>query len=173
MEYRTTYNDQRVIVSVPNDANSITHSNDKFIIDTITDTILKLASLGVDVSYFWQEDLAGRFEPYDTEVPISNHPINDSYERKAFVQSLSVDYSRKQFVFNVVVRHFKDGNYDNTVHDDVFVSTLIDNNTLENDTPAFDFFYGVIKSGQYSLPQLQDLRIGVMDQNGRFQNIYQ
>lgn len=175
MNYRTVFNDKEVLTSIVNDNNTVTSSNEKFIIDTISNTILRLSSLGVDVSYFWKNKLIDRFEPSDTQIDISDHPTDGVYKRKAFVQSLSIDYSSngKQFVFNVVVRHFLNGIYDNSEHDDVFVTSHISNDKLENGTPAFDFFYGVIKSGAYTLPALQDMRITHMDQvENRFDTIY-
>jgi len=175
MEYRTVYTDKKVIESVPNDNFTVTGSLQKFMIDTIPETIIRLAGWGINVSFLWKNGLADRLLPsaVSPEVAISAHPLNAEISRKVFVHSLTVDQANSQFRLNVIVRHFdEDGNHlIDGDYDDELASILIDNSKLVEGIGEFDYFVSLVNQGA-NLFQLQPIHIGIMDSNGRFNDIY-
>ena len=46
--YRIEYNEERVVVLIPHDENSITYSSNKFIVDTLANGKRMLTLLGID-----------------------------------------------------------------------------------------------------------------------------
>jgi hypothetical protein len=181
--YRTVYrdqdNDRKVLTSIVNDNTTVTTSNEKFIIDTIQSTIDKLSSWGIDVSYFWKHDLADHINPASGwELDISNHPSNANVTRKAFVDKLAIDYSENYFRINIIVRHFIDGVHQTDEnYDDEYVSRIVDNSVLVDDGQGgqigeYDFFFQLVNAGTFTLFELQQARIPIMDSNNIFDNIY-
>ncbi len=172
MEYRTIYIDDRVIESVINDSNSITHSNEKFIIDTIPNTITLLSSNGVNISYFWKNGLT----PRKTEngyplIDISNHPVDDNVKRKVMVDSFFVDYDNHILQFNLVIKHYINGEYSYDPYNDEWKGSEITNLTEIEGTPEFDYFYNLLNTG-IPLGPLQAVHVGLMDNESKFNDIY-
>ena len=182
MKYRAVYqlkqngNTYEVVSVYPNDSNVVTTTGQKFLVDDLDMLVWRLMSTGVDISYFWKNDLINRPIPTTTEIPISSY---DGIDRKAFVHSLNVDYSNTRFRYNTVVRHF-DENGDHITdenYDDVFVSRIVDNSQTVDDgqgnqVPEYSFFFAIMQSGAYTLSELQDMRISIMDFNGVYDGIY-
>lgn len=181
MKYRTVYTDDEqqgkyVVTSSPNNENSVTTSNENFIIDTLDNTVIRLAAWGVDISYFWKTGLYPRIEPGESEeIDISDY---NGVARKAFIYGLTVDYPAKQARFNTIVRHF-DGNGDHitTPYDDEFVSRILNNDEIVqdgqgNDIGEFDYLYQIIESKTYSIFEIQAARVPILDAAGVFDLIY-
>jgi hypothetical protein len=176
MEYRTVYTDQKVLTTVVNDSDTVTSSLSKFIIDTIPQTIARLAAWGVDISYFWKNDLSDRLLPstVSPEIAISDHPTLQEVKRKAFVWGMSIDQVKKEFRLNLIIRHFDaEGNYTPEIVDDAFYSSLANNDKIiAPGVGEFDYFVILINQGA-NMFTLQETNIPILDGNGRFNNLYE
>lgn len=175
MEFRTVYNSQKVIECVEHTEQNVTGSTSKFIIDTIENTIIRLAAWGVNVSFFWKNNLAPRFEATSVSplIDISNHPLNSEITRKVIVHSLTINQAEESFRMNCIVKHFDaEGNHiTDQNYDDELSTILIDNSKLVDGVGEFDWFVGAINQGA-NLFQLQPAHIAIMDGNNRFDDIY-
>lgn len=175
MTYRTVYNDEKVLTSVENNEITVTSSLEEFIIDTIPNTIDRLASQGVDVSYFWKNGQSPRIQPVRDEISISDHPTIPGIQRKAFVWRTNTDYTHKKTFFCVIVRHFIEGEHVPLVHEDLFVSAVLTNDkNVDNGAGVmvgeYDYLYSVVNSKAYSLFELEDMRVSILDQEGKLNN---
>ena len=173
--YRTVYDSEKVLTSAANDSNTVTTSNEQFIIDTIENTMDRLALQGIDISYFWKTGLASRKVPSDlsTEVDITNHPDDDSITRKVFVDKLSIDQTKKVLYLICIVRHFDEyGDHITAPYDDQFVSLPADNNEMINYMGEFDYFVDLINNQGANLFTVQTQNITSLDSEGRFNDIY-
>lgn len=162
------------VVSIyENDSNVVTTTGQKFLVNTITNLMRSLASDGVDISMFWRDGFADNPIPQNTEIEISDHPEDSNVKRKASVYSIAPFYTEKEFRYNLLIRHFDaEGNHitDQTYNDE-FVSRIVDNSIAVPDGQGgeigeYDFFYNLLESGSFTLIQLQDMRISIMDEEG-------
>lgn len=170
MNYRTVYNDTEVLTSIVNDDVTVTSSLEKFIIDTIDNTINRLESVGVDVSYFWKNGLASRFTPVDNEIAISDHPLDSSIKRKVFFKSMPVFQNDQYFLLNIIVRHFdSEDNHITDPYDDKLVSLRADNTVFINGVGEYDYFKSLQDAGA-SIFTLQEAQVPIMDSLERFNN---
>jgi len=180
MKYRAVYQPKlsepealEVVSVYENDSNVITTTGQKFLVDDLDDLLDKLASLGVDVSFFWKNAITSRINPVRPEIDISNHPLDNNITRKAFVWRTNSDYTNKRTVFCVIIRHFISGVHDTATYDDAFVTALLDNNETVDDgqgnqVPEYDFLFSIVDSKAFSLFELENARISIMDGNDLF-----
>lgn len=188
MKYRAVYQSKldkptfnEVVSAYENDSNVITTTGQKFMVDEIDDLIWKLSSNGVDFSLMWVEEIASRITPNRQEIDISDHPTIPDLKRKVSVYGTNADYTNSRFRYNTLLRHFDDqGNHVvdivNEV-DDVFVSRIVDNSIMVDDGQGgqigeYNYFFQILESGLYTLIQLENARIPIMDANGIFNDIY-
>lgn len=172
MEYRTVYGNSKVISSVVNDDKSITYSKDKFIIDEQNPSRDRMFLWGVDPSYLWENDISDRYNPDpEDEVPITSAEINGlTYERKA--SGYLSELPGNQFRFNILVRHFLNGQYyHDEFMDDYMVSRIIDNSQTVDDgqgnqVPEYAYFKSLIESGSIGFFSLKKANILQLDSLG-------
>ena len=178
MKYRAVYKNAEhgapapfeLIYLAPNESNVITETGQKFLVDELDTLIWQLSGMGVDVSKAWRERAIDRFDNDDL-VDISSL-VEEGVSRKACPLSVSIDYPSRRFRYNIIVKHYISGAYDNVFKDDVFVSRIVDNSADIEGVPEFDYFYNMLESKAIGMLELQRARIQVMDANGIFDNIY-
>lgn len=182
MKYRAIYQDkinnpgiQEVVSVYENDSNVITTTGQNFMVDELEVLIDKLSYLGVDISFFWKNNISSRKTPSNlsVEIDITNHPNDPLTRRKVFVDKLSIDQTKKILFLICIVRHFdSDGNHDIVNYDDEFVALPADNNTIVNYMGEFDYFVDLINNQGANIFDIQIQNITSLDSQGRFNNIY-
>lgn len=119
-------------------------------------------------------------------INISNHPIDNTIERKACRAGIETDEHRpsdqKYVNLNVLVKHFKNGSEYNLIPDYIFTlkatnDTLIDPQTGEYVDSSFegamgeaDFFIEVVAANTISIDDLSESMIVRADSYNRFNN---
>lgn len=171
MNYRTVHDGTKVTAIVDDFNGSVTASSQKFIIGTIEECVRILSNDGIDISLFWKDGHINRIVPIVSEVDISDKP-NSSIKRKVFVYSMPINQVDKYLRFNLIVRHFDvNGNHVPQTQDDIFFTTLVNNDIEIDGVGEWDYFSQLVQAG-VGLFDIQRDQIGVLDGNGRFDTIY-
>ena len=166
MKHRIIYDQNKVIAAVEHSGNTVTSSNENFIIDDPVNAINFLSNAGVDFSYLWKEGLVDRIVPTE-EIAISDHPNDAGIARKVFVHSMPINQIDKFFWVNLIVRHFNSEDIHLNAPDDQMVTIKTDNSEQIEGVGEYDYYKNLIENGA-SIFDLQAAQIPIMDNLGRF-----
>lgn len=177
MKFRAVHNGTSIITVVEHTINTVTSTPDEnnFMIETMPNLIRSLAADGIDISYFWKNDLSERIYPIGEEVAISDHPLDSNIKRKLFIHSMPVLQNENNFLLNIIIRHFTTEEVEGETiethvtapYDDTWFSTLVDDSELAGEVGEFTYFKSLVDQGM-SIFALQLAQIPQMDAVGRF-----